>query len=341
MDNVKSYRSLNEFGIDNLKLTEDKIARLGSGEVLVKLHATSLNYRDLLVVKGLYNPKLKKPNGVIPLSDGTGEIVELGEGVTRFSKGDRVAGIFMQTWLDGECDQAKAKSALGGTIDGVLTTHKIFRADSLVKLPDHLSFAEGATLPCAAVTAWHALVASGGLKAGDTVLLQGTGGVSIFALQFAKLSGATVIITSSNDQKLERAKKLGADHLINYKKEPDWSKKVLELTDGRGVDHIVEVGGAGTLGKSLHAVRIAGKIALIGVLSGAGEINPMPILMKNIQVQGIYVGSRAMFEAMNKAITTNNLHPIIDRTFSFSQVKEALQNLESAAHFGKIVIQIS
>ncbi len=342
MENVQAYRSLNEFGIDHLTVTEDRIAPLRRGEVLVKIHATSLNFRDLLVVKGIYNPKLKLPTGIIPLSDAAGEIIEIGDGVTRFKKGDRVAGIFMQTWLAGECDQARTKSALGGSIDGVLATYKIFHENGLVKLPNHLSFEEGATLPCAALTAWHALIDSGKLKPGDTVLLQGTGGVSIFALQFAKLTCATVIITSSSDQKLERAKLLGADYLINYKNEQDWSKKVIELTGGRGVDHIVEVGGAGTLAKSLHAVRVAGKIALIGALSGGGgEVNPVPILMKNIRVQGIYVGSRAMFEAMNTAISSSKLRPAIDRTFAFSQAKEAFTYMESASHFGKIVIKVA
>jgi NADPH:quinone reductase-like Zn-dependent oxidoreductase len=340
MENVQAYRSLDQFGIDHLTLTEEKLPALSRGEVLVKMRAASLNYRDLMVVKGSYNPKLKQPTGVVPLSDGAGEIVDLGEGVTRFKKGDRVNGIFMQTWLAGECDQAKVKSALGGAIDGVLATYRIFQENGLVKLPDHLSFEEGATLPCAAVTAWHALFHHSALKPGNTVLLQGTGGVSIFALQFAKLTGATVIITSSSDEKLARAKQLGADHLINYKNEPEWQKKAIEITAGRGVDYIVEVGGAGTLAKSLQAVRIAGTIALIGVLAGSGEINPTPILAKNIRIQGIYVGSRSMFEAMNAAIISNKLHPIIDRTFPFSQAKEAFTYMESAVHFGKIVITI-
>lgn len=341
VEHLQAYRLLNEFGIDHLKLIEDRLPALSPGEVLVKMRAASLNYRDLLVVKGLYNPKLNLSAGIIPLSDGAGEIVEAGKDVARFKKGDRVAGIFMQTWWDGECDAAKTKSALGGAIDGVLTTYKVFHESGLVKLPDHLSFEEGSTLPCAAVTAWHALIGGGKLKPGDTVLLQGTGGVSIFALQFAKMCGATVIITSSSDQKLARAKELGADHLINYKNEPEWSKQVLELTSGRGVDLVVEVGGAGTLAQSLQATRIAGKVALIGVLSGGGEINPMPILMKNIRVQGIYVGSRAMCEAMCKAISASKLHPIIDRTFAFSQVKEAFTCMESASHFGKIAITIA
>jgi NADPH:quinone reductase-like Zn-dependent oxidoreductase len=209
-------------------------------------------------------------------------------------------------------------------------------------MPAHLSYEEGATLPCAAVTAWYGLVVSGEVKPGDTVLLQGTGGVSIFALQFAKLAGATVIITSSSDQKLKSAQKLGADHLINYKTNPDWQKEAIKFTGGRGVDHVIEVGGAGTLAKSLQAVRIGGHVALIGVLTqGDGNFDPRPLLMKNIKLQGIYVGSRDYFEAMNAAITANKLKPVVDRVFPFEKAKEAYEYLESGAHFGKIVIRIS
>jgi NADPH:quinone reductase-like Zn-dependent oxidoreductase len=209
-------------------------------------------------------------------------------------------------------------------------------------LPNHLSFEEGATLPCAAVTAWNSLIFSGRLRAGQSVLVQGSGGVSIFALQFAKLSGATVIMTSSSDEKLKRGKELGADHLVNYRKDPDWDDKVKKITAGRGVDHIVEVGGAGTLGKSLKAVCIGGQIGLIGVLAGnTGEVNPLPMLMKNVRLQGIYVGSKEMFEAMNAAISANKLHPVIDRVFSFEEVKEAFRYLESGSHFGKVVITIA
>jgi NADPH:quinone reductase-like Zn-dependent oxidoreductase len=227
---------------------------------------------------------------------------------------------------------------MGGAIDGMLAEYVVLNQDGVVKIPAHLSYEEGATLPCAAVTAWHALISEGRLAAGETVLTQGTGGVSIFALQFSKLLGARVISTSSSDAKLERVRGMGADELINYKTTPDWEKPARALT-GIGVDHVVEVGGAGTLEKSMKAVRTGGTISLIGVLTGAtGEINPRPILMRNIRVQGIYVGSREMFEAMNRAISLHKLHPVVDRVFPFADAVEAYRHMESGAHFGKIVI---
>jgi NADPH:quinone reductase-like Zn-dependent oxidoreductase len=260
--------------------------------------------------------------------------------VTRVKVGQRVAAIFMQKWLSGEVDEAKAKSALGGAIDGVLAEYIVLHEDGLVQVPEHLSLEEAATLPCAAVTAWHGLVTEGRVKPGDTVLVQGTGGVSLFALQFACLAGARVLITSSSNDKLKRARELGASEGINYKETPEWGDKVRELTGGRGVDHVVEVGGAGTLGQSLRAVRMGGQISLIGVLSGAGQANPMPILMKNVRVQGIFVGSREMFEAMNRAISAHQLRPVVDRVFPFAEAPAALRYMESAAHFGKICIRM-
>lgn len=329
---------IKKFGIDNLEITERPDPKPGYGQVLVKIKTVSLNYRDLMVVKGLYNPRMNFP--LVPCSDGAGEVIEVGEGVTRVKQGDRVAGILMQTWISGELNESKAKSALGGAIDGVLAEYVLFDKDGLVHIPEHLSYEEAASLPCAAVTAWNGLITSGGLKPGDTVLVMGTGGVSIFALQFAKISGARVIATSSSDEKLERVKQLGASDGINYKSVPDWDKKVWELTKKVGVDHVVEVGGAGTLAKSLRAVRMGGHISLIGVLSGAGEANPLPAVMKNIRIQGIYVGSREMFEAMNSAISLHQLHPVIDRVFPFEETREALGYMESGSHFGKIVIQV-
>jgi NADPH:quinone reductase-like Zn-dependent oxidoreductase len=306
--------------------------------VLIKLRAASLNYRDLMVVKGLYNPKLPLP--LIPFSDGVGEVVAVGEGVTRVKTGDRVAGIFFQKWLCGERTEVNAKSALGGDLDGLLAEYVVLHEDGVVHVPEHLTDEEVATLPCAAVTAWNALITSGGVKAGDTVLVQGTGGVSIFALQFAQLLGARVIATSSSNKKLERVRQLGASDGINYKETPDWDKQVKELTGGSGIDRVVEVGGAGTLTKSLRAVRIGGQISLIGVLTGgSGEISTAAILMKNVRVQGIYVGSREMFEAMNRAITLHKLRPIVDRVFPFEEVPEALRYMESGAHFGKICVR--
>jgi NADPH:quinone reductase-like Zn-dependent oxidoreductase len=335
---MKAFR-LHEFGgPDAWKLDDIPSPIPGPGQVSIRLRALSLNYRDLMLSRGVYNPKLKMP--CVPVSDGAGEVIVTGLGATRFKPGERVMASFMPAWVDGPPDDEKARSALGAGETGLLAEQAVLPEQGLVPIPAHLSFLEAATLPCAGVTAWNALVASGDVKPGDTVLVQGTGGVSIFALQFARLAGARVIATSGSDEKLARAVKLGASDGINYKTTPDWDKKVRELTGGKGVDHIVEVGGAGTLPKSLRAVRIGGHIALIGVLSaGGGEVNPVPILMKNIRVQGIFVGSRATFEAMNRAITVAEMHPIIDRVFEFEQAPLALKHLESGAHFGKVVIQ--
>jgi NADPH:quinone reductase-like Zn-dependent oxidoreductase len=331
---------LQEFGgPDAIRAVELPDPVPGPGQVLIRVGAASLNYRDLLMARGIYNPKLKLP--ATPISDGAGEVVATGAGVSRFKPGDRVAACFMPEWVDGPPDDEKARSALGGGGVGMLAQMAVLPEHGLVSIPSHLSVEEAATLPCAAVTAWNALVESGGIKSGDTVLVQGTGGVSLFALQFARLAGARVIATSSSDQKLARAHKLGATDGINYKTTPDWDKRARELTAGKGVDKIIEVGGAGTLPRSMRAVRTGGYIALIGVLSGvSAEVNPMPILMKNIRVQGIFVGSRAMFEAMNRAIAMSNLHPVIDRVFDFNQASEALKYLESGAHSGKIVIRV-
>jgi NADPH:quinone reductase-like Zn-dependent oxidoreductase len=329
---------IRQFGIENLVLTEGEKPKPKEREVLVRFHATSLNYRDLMMVKGTYNPRLKMP--LVPFSDGAGEVVEVGESVTRWKVGDRVMPIFMQGWIDGDIEFRKARTALGGDLDGCLREFGTFDENGLVAVPSHLSFEEAACLPCAAVTAYNALFCSGNLKFDDTVLLQGTGGVSIFALQFAAHFGAKTIITSSSDEKLQKAKGLGADELINYKSEPDWDKKVLEITEKRGVDHIVEVGGAGTLQKSLNAVRMGGHIAVIGVLAGKGEFNPTMILMKAVRLQGIFVGSRRMFEEMNHFIERHRIKPVIDRIFEFSETKDALKYMESGAHFGKIVVKI-
>ena len=335
---MKAFEIQNKFGLDSLTLTERPDPKPSYGQVLIKLRSLSLNYRDLMVVKGLYNPKLPLP--LIPFSDGVGEVVAVGEGVTRVNIGDRVAGIFFQKWLAGELTAEKAESALGGAIEGMLAEYVILHEDGVVRVPEHLTDEEAASLPCAAVTAWNALFTSGSLKAGDTVLIQGTGGVSIFALQFALLAGARVIATSSSDEKLERVLQLGASDGINYKQTPDWGKKVRELTAGDGVDYVVEVGGAGTLTESLRAVRYGGQISLIGVLTGgSAEINTASILMKNVKVQGIYVGSREMFEAMNSAIALHKLHPVCDRVFPFHEAPEALKYMETGSHFGKICIR--
>lgn len=324
--------------IDGLELTERDRPRPGPHQVLVRVRATSLNYRDLMVAKGAYARGGVAP-GLIPLSDGAGEVAEIGPGVARVREGDRVAAIFMQRWLAGELTSEGSASALGGAIDGMLAEYVLLHEDGLVHLPAHLSFEEGATLPCAAVTAWHALVSFGQVKAGDTVLVLGTGGVSVFALQFARMHGARVIATSSSDTKLAQAREMGAAEGVNYRAMPEWQEEVARLTDGRGVDHVVEVGGPGTLARSMEAVRVCGKIALIGVLTGNAEVNPLPIMRKTLSVQGVYVGSRAMFEAMNRAIAESGMRPVIDRVVPFDSAPDAYRHMEGASHFGKVVIQ--
>ncbi len=337
---MKAFEVQNTFGLDSLVMTDRPEPRPGPGQVLLKMRAWSLNFRDLMVVKGLYNPRLRLP--MVPLSDGVGEVVELGEGVSRVKKGDRVAGTFMQKWVAGELTEEKARSALGGGGTGLLAEYVALHEEGVVAVPAHLTDEEAATLPCAAVTAWHALITEGNLQPGHTVLVQGTGGVSIFGLQFARLAGARVIVTSSSAAKLERAHELGASDGINYKDNPDWDDRVRELTGGVGVDHVVEVGGAGTLPRSMRAVRLGGRISIIGVLTGGtGQVNPLPLLMKNIRAQGIFVGSREMFEAMNRAIALHQLRPVVDRVFPFAEAREALRHLESAAHFGKIAIRMN
>ena len=323
-------------GIDGLRIGECEIPSPGPGQILVRMRATSLNYRDLLILRGQY-PDSVSP--VIPLSDGTGEVVELGAGCTRFGVGDRVAGIFMQSWLAGGMTDADRASSLGGAIDGVLVEYRIFDEHGLVAIPEHLSFEEAATLPCAAVSAWNALFGASPLRPGQTVLTLGTGGVSTFALQFAHAAGARVIATSSSDEKLARAKELGAAEVINYRTVEDWPSEVRRLTGERGVDVVVEVGGPGTLAKSIAATARDGTVQLIGVLSFA-SIDPLSILTGTMQVRGLNVGSRDMFEAMNRAIAAREIKPIIDRQFAFGKAADAYRYLESAAHFGKIVIQV-
>ncbi len=287
------------FGLDNLALVERPDPRPGAGQVLVRLRAASLNFRDLLTVEGKYNPKQKLP--LIPGSDGAGEVVAAGEGVTRVKPGDRVCTLFAQRWIAGRPTRERLRSTLGGPLDGVLAELAVFDQEGLVHTPGHLSDEEAATLPCAAVTAWNALVTEGGITAGETVLVQGTGGVSLFALQLGKLLGARVIVTSSRDEKLARVRELGADETINYREVPDWGAKAKELTGGAGVDHVVEVGGAGTLQQSLQAVRFGGTISLIGNLAGSKvEVLLPQIFMQKVRLQGILVGDRESFEAMNR-----------------------------------------
>jgi NADPH:quinone reductase-like Zn-dependent oxidoreductase len=335
---MKVYEIRDGFGLDALRLADRPKPEPGRGEVVLHVRACSLNYRDLLVVKGVYNPKLNLPR--VPCSDAVGEVVAAGPDVSRVKVGQRVAGLFMPGWIEGDLTDAKGRTALGGSVDGLLAEYALLPEESVVAVPDHLTDEEAATLPCAAVTAWNGLVTAGGVRPGDTVLVQGTGGVSLFALQFARLAGARVIATSSSEEKLARVKALGASDGINYRANPEWGEAVRQLTRGRGVDHIIEVGGAGTLAQSLRAVRTGGHIALIGVLSGYGQFNPLPILMKGVRVTGIYVGSRDMFEAMNRAIALHQLRPVVDRVFDFAQAVEAFRHMESAAHFGKIVVRM-
>jgi NADPH:quinone reductase-like Zn-dependent oxidoreductase len=335
---MKYYKLDDTKGISSLKAAEGPVPKPGPGQVLVRVHAVSLNYRDLAIASGFYGRPVKKP--LVPLSDGAGEVVEIGKGVRRVRTGDRVAGIFMQDWIAGRMIPSYSDSTLGGAIDGMLAEYVVLDQHGVVHLPPHLSYDEAATLPCAGVTAWHALT-DFELRPGTTVLVLGTGGVSIFALQFAKLAGARVIVTSKSDAKIERAKRLGASAGVNYVDHASWGDKVVEISGG-GVDHVIEVGGSGTLARSLNAVRLGGRVSLIGVLSGVGaEINPMPILGKQIRLQGVFVGSREMFESMNRAISLHGLKPVIDKIFGFDEVHAAFEWMASGSHFGKIVVRMS
>jgi NADPH:quinone reductase-like Zn-dependent oxidoreductase len=326
------------FGLESLRLAERPKPEPGPGQLLLRMRAASLNYRDLLMVRGDYNPR--QPLPLIPCSDGVGEVVETGDGVTRVEAGDRVAPIFAQAWISGEPTRAMQRSTLGGPLDGTLSEFIVLDQAGVVRVPEHLGDEAAPTLPCAAATAWSALITLGSLRAGETVLIQGTGGVSIFALQFAVLAGARAIVTSSSDEKLERARQLGAWETVNYRKTEEWGKQAMRLTGGRGVDHVVEVGGANTLAQSLIAVRVGGRISLIGVLSGvASELNVIPILMQQVRIQGVLVGHRDGFEEMNRAIAAHRLEPVVDRVFELEQTRQALEYLAAGRHLGKVCIR--
>ncbi|MEM9070833.1 MAG: NAD(P)-dependent alcohol dehydrogenase [Myxococcota bacterium] len=334
---MKAWNLL-EKGIDGLTLKDVEPAPLKAGEARLKMLAASLNYRDLLMIRGHYDPRMTLP--MIPLSDGVGEVVEVGPGVTRVKVGDRVAGAFAPRWIAGPPRRSVIRHSRGWPLPGMLTEEHVCEAEGLVAVPEFLSDVQAATLPCAALTAWSALVDHGGLCAGQTVLIQGTGGVSLFALQFAVLHGARAIVTSSSDEKLERARAMGAAATFNYKTESDWGKKAAALTD-EGVDLVVEVGGANTIDQSLRAVRPGGIIAMIGILGGVkSEVNLVKILMSEIRLQGVLVGHRTGFEMMNDAVAAARLEPVVDRVFPFAEAPDALRYLESGAHFGKVSIQI-
>ena len=325
--------------LDSLKKTERERPEPGPGQVLVKVHSAALNYRDQAVVTGNYFGGVVQRN-TIPLSDGAGEVTAVGKDVTRFKPGDRVAGTFFQVWVDGIPVPASF-AALGSPLDGVLAEYVVLHQDGLVVIPDYLGYEAAAALPCAAVTAWNALMFSGHTRPGDTVLCLGTGGVSIFALQFAKMNGARVIITSSSDDKLKRAAKLGADDGINYSKHPDWEKEVMRLTRGRGVDNVIEVGGIGTLNRSMESLGYRGQVSLIGVLAGReGSSNPHNLMLKAGRLQGIFVGNRVMFEDMLRAMAVNRMQPVVDKVFGFDEVHAAYRYQLEKKHFGKIVINI-
>jgi NADPH:quinone reductase-like Zn-dependent oxidoreductase len=336
---MRAYQLQRRTSFDDMVPVELPAPRPGRRQVLVKVAACSLNFRDLAIALGTY--RMPVLENLIPLSDGAGEVVEVGGDVTRLKVGERVAGCFFQGWVGGPIRADLVRRALGGSLPGMLAEYAVLDDDGVVRLPEHLSFEEGATLPCAAVTAWQALAVHGPLAAGETVLIQGTGGVSVFALQFARMMGAQVIATSSSDAKLARARALGAAHGVNYTSHPDWDKEVLKLTGGYGVDHVVEVGGAGTLERSLNSVRIGGRISVIGVLTGSAQINPNFILGRRAWVQGMSVGSTEMFEAMNRAIAAARLRPVIDKVFPFDEARAALHHLHSGAQFGKVVVRVA
>ena len=322
-------------GYDKVEVGTCEAAAPKPGEITVRLHASSLNYHDFAVVSGMWGPSERR----IPMADGAGEVIAVGAGVSEFQVGDAVVSTFFPDWLDGQAQVEGFASVPGDGIDGYAREQVTARASSFTLAPKGYSHAESATLTTAGVTAWRALMSDDHLKPGDSVLVQGTGGVSIFALQFAKLAGATVIATSSSDAKLERLKALGADHLINYKTTPAWGEKVRALTGGRGVDHVIEVGGPATLEQSMIAARIGGHVSLIGILTGvAGQLPLVQALVRQIRLQGVLVGSRAQQQAMVRAIDANGLRPVVDKHFELEQIVDAFRYQESNRHFGKICL---
>jgi NADPH:quinone reductase-like Zn-dependent oxidoreductase len=335
------YQILPGENIEGLRCVELPDRPLGTCEVRVRVHAVSLNYRDLMVASGDYLVTVDDP--IIPCSDGAGEVIEVGHGVTRFKLGDRVAAAFFPEWRDGQTSQEKTRCSLGGNVDGMLAQQVLLDQDALVHIPDSSSYIDAATLPCAGVTAWNAIfVSSNHIKPGDTVLLLGTGGVSVLGLQMARAAGLRAIITSSSDEKLRRARDLGAQHTINYRQFPEWHEEVLRMTGGTGANVVLEVGGKGTVNRSIAAAGMGGTVAIIGGVSGfGGEVNPAALLAGAKRMVGIYVGSRSMLEDTMRFVDAAGIQPVVDRVFPFHQAREAYQYMLSGSHFGKVVVAVS
>jgi NADPH:quinone reductase-like Zn-dependent oxidoreductase len=334
---MQAYQIVAGQGIDNLRQVEQPLRDPQPNEILVRVRAVSLNFRDLMVARGDY--LVSGGSALVPGSDAAGEVIAIGRAVKKYSVGDRVMSIFFPRWLDGAPTPEKTAAAPGGNVDGVLATHVFFDEQAAVRIPAHLDFNEAATLTCAGVTAWNSLFVEAKVKAGDSVLLLGTGGVSIWGLQLAKAAGLRTIITSSSDAKLERARALGASETINYKKHPEWDKEVARLTDGLGVNMTIEVGGAGTLARSVASTKMGGTIAIVGGVSGFGtEFQPFALIGGARRLSGIYVGSRQMFTDMNALIELAQIRPVVDRVFEFDQAPAAYRHLDSGQHFGKVVI---
>ena len=333
---MKLFQIQDEWSPDHLKLNETSIPSPGPGEVLLEMKAASLNYRDLVVLRRGYGAQTGTLP-LIPVSDGMGVVKETGSGVSEFSEGDRVCPLFMQNWLAGSPNRKKLSSTLGGPIDGVMAEYRCFPESGVYPVPEHLSDVEAATLPCAALTAWSALIGEGRIQPGESVLIQGTGGVSLFALQFAKMAGARAILISGSEEKMKQASQLGADDVLNYRSQPEWGKIIRDLTGGDGVDHIIEVGGTDTLPQSLRAIRPGGTISMIGVLSGHEMKAQLGLIVtRQIRLQGITVGHRQGFENMCRAINRHQLKPVVDQVYPFESLPEALDRLAGGQHFGKI-----
>ncbi|WP_243287730.1 zinc-dependent alcohol dehydrogenase family protein [Geothrix terrae] len=336
---MKTYQITSGRGITSLELVERELAAPGPNQVRVRIRAVALNYRDLMIADGTYLSASPAP--VVPASDAAGEVVAVGPGVTRFRVGDRVASTFFPRWIHGRPTPANTAGALGAVADGVLAEAALFHEEALVEVPAHLDFREAASIPCAGVTAWNSLFVEGRLKAGDSVLLLGTGGVSIWALQIASAAGLRTILTSSSDAKLERARALGAHETLNYREIPEWQDEVRRLTGGEGVDLALEVGGLGTFERSMASTRMGGTVAIIGGLSGwAGAFDPFAVIGGAKRLAGIFVGNRAMSEDLGRFLSATGVRPVIDRAFPFAQTREAYEHLRSGRHFGKVVIDL-